>query len=202
MTRLSRQQREILAWIADKTALAVRDTRPESRDELHNPSPEHGTRVPVPATPSPAMVQSILKKLSALPAVVERALAETVEYAQIIARIAVNVGVAPEIVDDSVQAGKLDFETLRQWDQLLRAGMLDRELARAIVLESSIAAYAYWDASEFLGRSPTTSEKSSLSRALRSLWKRGYVRRRRKPGQKQKRLVRLTYEGIRALERG
>jgi len=57
--------------------------------------------------------------------------------------------------------------------------------------------YVTWDACSFLGRRPTASESASISRALRELAEQNPapVARRRRPGEKRKRLIRLTATG-------
>ena len=57
--------------------------------------------------------------------------------------------------------------------------------------------YVTWDASAFLGRVPTASESASISRALRELSEviPPLVHRRRLPGEKRLRRVRLTTAG-------
>ena len=57
--------------------------------------------------------------------------------------------------------------------------------------------YVTWDARSILGRTPTPSESASISRALRELTEQtpAPVSRRRRPGEKRKKLVRLTALG-------
>ena len=57
--------------------------------------------------------------------------------------------------------------------------------------------YVTWDAQSLLGRKPTASESASISRALRELTAQSPapVTRRRRPGEKRKRLIRLTAAG-------
>jgi len=70
------------------------------------------------------------------------------------------------------------------------------EFAAEHVLTAPIR-FITWDATEFLGRKPTPSQSASISRALGQLERCSppFVQRRRLPGEKRRRRVRLTAHG-------